>query len=25
VCFNCWINRRAGARIHNDGRIERFE
>lgn len=25
VCFNCWINRRASARIHNDGRIERFE
>ena len=25
VCFNCWINRRAGARIHNDGTIERFE
>ena len=25
VCFNCWINRRAGARIYNDGRIERFE
>lgn len=22
VCFNCWINRRAKARIHNDGRIE---
>jgi fumarate hydratase subunit alpha len=25
VCFNCWINRRAGARMYNDGRIERFE
>ncbi len=25
VCFNCWINRRAGARIYNYGRIERFE
>lgn len=25
VAFNCWINRRAGARIYNDGRIERFE
>lgn len=25
VCFNCWINRRAGARIYNDGRIDRFE
>jgi len=25
VCFNCWINRRAGARIYDDGRIERFE
>jgi fumarate hydratase subunit alpha len=25
VCFNCWINRRASARIHNDGRIEYFE
>ncbi len=25
VCFNCWINRRAGARIYTDGRIERFE
>ena len=25
VCFNCWINRRAGARIYNDGKIERFE
>ena len=23
VCFNCWINRRASARIYNDGRIER--
>jgi len=25
VCFNCWINRRAGARIYNDGKVERFE
>lgn len=25
VCFNCWINRRAGARIFNDGSIVRFE
>jgi fumarate hydratase subunit alpha len=25
VCFNCWINRRASARIHDDGRIETFE
>ncbi len=25
VCFNCWINRRAGMRIYNDGRVERFE
>ncbi len=25
VCFNCWINRRAGARIYNDGEIVRFE
>jgi fumarate hydratase subunit alpha len=25
VCFNCWINRRASARIHNDGRVEYFE
>lgn len=25
VCFNCWINRRAGARIFNDGRVEHFE
>ncbi|WP_341895588.1 fumarate hydratase [Ferrovibrio terrae] len=25
VSFNCWINRKAGARIYNDGRIERFE
>jgi fumarate hydratase subunit alpha len=24
VCFNCWINRRSKARIHNDGRIERL-
>jgi fumarate hydratase subunit alpha len=25
VCFNCWINRRAGARIYNSGEITRFE
>ncbi|RAI38479.1 fumarate hydratase [Rhodoplanes roseus] len=25
VCFNCWINRRAGARLYEDGRIETFE
>ena len=25
VCFNCWINRRAGARIYNSGKIVRFE
>jgi fumarate hydratase subunit alpha len=25
VCFNCWINRRASARIHNDGLVEYFE
>jgi fumarate hydratase subunit alpha len=25
VCFNCWINRRAGARIFNSGRVEYFE
>jgi fumarate hydratase subunit alpha len=25
VCFNCWINRRTRARIHNDGSIERME
>ena len=25
VCFNCWINRRAGARIYNSGEIFRFE
>jgi fumarate hydratase subunit alpha len=25
VCFNCWINRRTRARIHNDGSVERFE
>ena len=25
VCFNCWINRRASARIYNSGKIERFE
>jgi len=24
VCFNCWINRRAKARLHSDGRIERI-
>lgn len=24
VCFNCWINRRAKARIHSDGRVERL-
>jgi fumarate hydratase subunit alpha len=24
VCFNCWINRRAKARLHNDGRMERI-
>ena len=24
VCFNCWINRRAKARIYNDGRVERI-
>jgi len=24
VCFNCWINRRAKARLHNDGRVERI-
>jgi fumarate hydratase subunit alpha len=25
VEFNCWINRRASARIHNSGRVEWFE
>jgi fumarate hydratase subunit alpha len=25
VCFNCWINRKASARIYNSGKIERFE
>jgi fumarate hydratase subunit alpha len=25
VCFNCWINRRTRARLHADGRVERFE
>ena len=25
VCFNCWINRRTRARIHNSGEIERIE
>lgn len=25
VAFNCWINRRTRARIHNDGRIETIE
>jgi fumarate hydratase subunit alpha len=25
VCFNCWINRRTRARIHNDGSVERME
>ena len=25
VCFNCWINRRASARIYNSGKIEHFE
>jgi fumarate hydratase subunit alpha len=25
VCFNCWINRRASARIYDNGKIERFE
>ena len=24
VCFNCWINRRAKARLHSDGRVERL-
>ena len=25
VCFNCWINRRTGARLYDDGRVERTE
>ena len=25
VCFNCWINRRASARIYNGGEVVRFE
>jgi fumarate hydratase subunit alpha len=25
VCFNCWINRKARARIYNDGRVEYSE
>ncbi len=25
VCFNCWINRRTRARLHDDGSVERFE
>jgi fumarate hydratase subunit alpha len=25
VCFNCWINRRARARIYNNGEIVRYE
>ena len=25
VCFNCWINRRTSARLHDDGRVERLE
>ncbi len=25
VCFNCWINRRTRARLHNDGTTERLE
>ena len=25
VCFNCWINRRASARIFDSGRVEYFE
>ncbi|MBK5958487.1 fumarate hydratase [Rhodoplanes elegans] len=25
VCFNCWINRRASARLYDDGRIETLE
>jgi fumarate hydratase subunit alpha len=25
VCFNCWINRRARARIFNSGKVEYSE
>lgn len=25
VAFNCWINRRTRARLHNDGRVEQLE
>jgi fumarate hydratase subunit alpha len=25
VCFNCWINRRAKARLHSDGSVERID
>lgn len=25
VCFNCWINRRSRARLHDDGSVERLE
>jgi fumarate hydratase subunit alpha len=25
VAFNCWINRRTRARLHNDGRVEIME
>lgn len=25
VCFNCWINRRTRARLHDDGRVEHLE
>jgi fumarate hydratase subunit alpha len=25
VCFNCWINRRTRALLHDDGRVERLE
>ncbi len=25
VCFNCWINRRLGARINNAGEVTYFE
>jgi fumarate hydratase subunit alpha len=25
VAFNCWINRRTRARLHDDGRVERVE
>lgn len=24
VCFNCWINRQAKARLHSDGRVEQL-